>query len=44
MAKKPFVPNNTDKEEKAYEPFLGAKMDFIKKLEKEEEEEESKNG
>lgn len=43
MVKK-FVPNNTDKEERAYEPFQGAKSDFIRELEKKEKEElEAKN-
>jgi hypothetical protein len=37
MAKK-FIPNNTDKEERAYEPFQGAKSNFIKELEKKEKE------
>ena len=37
MAKKPFVPNDINKEERTYSPFLGAKLNFIKQLEKEEE-------
>jgi hypothetical protein len=46
MAKKPFKPNDTDKEERTYEPFKGAKLDFIKQLEekeKKESKEESKD-
>jgi len=42
---KKYIPNNTDKEEKAYEPFQGARSNFIKDLEnkeKEKEEEEKK--
>lgn len=36
MAKK-FIPNDTTKEERAYEPFQGAKAKFIKELEEKEE-------
>ncbi len=40
MAKKPFRPNDTDKEERTYEPFKGAKLEFIKELEKKEKKEQ----
>ena len=33
------APNDTDKEERSYEPFKGARNDFIKDLEKKEREE-----
>lgn len=36
MGKK-FIPNDTTKEERAYEPFQGAKTKFIKDLEEQEE-------
>ena len=32
-------PNDTSKEERTYEPFQGAKLDFIKKLEEDDNEE-----
>ena len=39
--KKPFKANDIDKEERTYEPFKGAKLDFIKQLEKKEKDEEN---
>lgn len=35
--------NDTDKEERSYQPFLGAKIKYIKKLEEEEEEEKEQD-
>lgn len=40
MANKKFKPNDTDKEERTYEPFKGARLDFIRDLEAKDKQEQ----